>query len=40
MSLDEAPAGYELFKHKAEECVKVVLKPWSDRGATPAAHAH
>jgi threonine dehydrogenase-like Zn-dependent dehydrogenase len=27
MSLDEAPQGYEIFKHKQDECVKVVLKP-------------
>jgi threonine dehydrogenase-like Zn-dependent dehydrogenase len=27
MSLDSAPLGYEMFKNKAEECVKVVLKP-------------
>ncbi len=26
MSLDEAPGGYEMFKHK-ENCIKVVLKP-------------
>ena len=27
MPLDEAPQGYELFKTKQDECVKVVLKP-------------
>jgi threonine dehydrogenase-like Zn-dependent dehydrogenase len=27
MSLDDAPTGYETFKHKQDECVKVVLKP-------------
>jgi threonine dehydrogenase-like Zn-dependent dehydrogenase len=27
MTLDEAPAAYELFKHKEDECVKVVLRP-------------
>jgi threonine dehydrogenase-like Zn-dependent dehydrogenase len=27
MSLDDAPTGYEMFKHKHDECVKVVLKP-------------
>ena len=27
LSLDDAPAGYETFKHKQDECVKVVLKP-------------
>ncbi|MGH8189647.1 MAG: glutathione-dependent formaldehyde dehydrogenase, partial [Steroidobacteraceae bacterium] len=27
LSLDDAPAGYEMFKNKEDECVKVVLKP-------------
>jgi threonine dehydrogenase-like Zn-dependent dehydrogenase len=27
MELDEAPHGYEIFKHKQERCVKVVLHP-------------
>ena len=27
LSLNDAPQGYEMFKHKEEECVKVVLKP-------------
>jgi threonine dehydrogenase-like Zn-dependent dehydrogenase len=27
MSLDEAPTGYETFKNKQDECVKVVLTP-------------
>jgi threonine dehydrogenase-like Zn-dependent dehydrogenase len=27
MSLDDAPQGYETFKNKQDECVKVVLKP-------------
>ena len=27
MSLDDAASGYETFKHKQDECVKVVLKP-------------
>jgi threonine dehydrogenase-like Zn-dependent dehydrogenase len=27
MALDDAPTGYETFKHKQDECVKVVLKP-------------
>ncbi len=27
MNLDEAPDGYETFKNKRDECVKVVLKP-------------
>jgi threonine dehydrogenase-like Zn-dependent dehydrogenase len=27
MSLEDAPTGYETFKHKQDECMKVVLKP-------------
>ena len=27
MSLEEAPQAYEMFKHKEDECVKVVLRP-------------
>ena len=27
MSLDDAPTGYETFKNKQDECIKVVLKP-------------
>jgi threonine dehydrogenase-like Zn-dependent dehydrogenase len=27
LPLDEAPRGYELFKHKEDDCLKVVLKP-------------
>lgn len=27
MSLEDAPHGYEMFKHKHDNCVKVVLKP-------------
>ena len=27
LSLDDAPNAYETFKHKQDECVKVVLKP-------------
>jgi threonine dehydrogenase-like Zn-dependent dehydrogenase len=27
LALDEAPQGYELFKHKQDDCLKVVLKP-------------
>ena len=27
LELGEAPDGYETFKHKQDECVKVVLKP-------------
>src|SRR5829696_6320135 len=27
LGLDDAPLGYETFKHKEDDCVKVVLKP-------------
>jgi threonine dehydrogenase-like Zn-dependent dehydrogenase len=27
LALDEAPTGYDLFKHKRDDCLKVVLKP-------------
>jgi threonine dehydrogenase-like Zn-dependent dehydrogenase len=27
LSLDEAPYAYDIFKHKEDECIKVVLKP-------------
>ncbi len=27
LPLAEAPRGYEIFKHKQENCEKVVLKP-------------
>jgi threonine dehydrogenase-like Zn-dependent dehydrogenase len=27
IGLDQAPDGYETFKHKQDDCVKVVLKP-------------
>jgi threonine dehydrogenase-like Zn-dependent dehydrogenase len=27
LQLDQAPEGYETFKHKTDDCVKVVLKP-------------
>jgi threonine dehydrogenase-like Zn-dependent dehydrogenase len=26
MRLDEAPSGYDLFMHKEDECMKIVLK--------------
>jgi threonine dehydrogenase-like Zn-dependent dehydrogenase len=26
MSLEDAPRGYEMFKHKQDECIKIVLK--------------
>jgi threonine dehydrogenase-like Zn-dependent dehydrogenase len=27
LPLQDAPRGYEIFKHKQEECIKIVLKP-------------
>ena len=27
LSLDEAAEGYDMFKNKEDECIKVVLKP-------------
>jgi threonine dehydrogenase-like Zn-dependent dehydrogenase len=27
MPLEEAPHGYEIFKHKRDNCIKIVLKP-------------
>jgi threonine dehydrogenase-like Zn-dependent dehydrogenase len=30
LPLDEAPRGYEMFLHKQDGCMKVVLKPWED----------
>ena len=27
LRLEEAPRGYELFKHKKDECIKIVLQP-------------
>lgn len=27
LSLDDAPYGYDIFKNKQDECIKVVLKP-------------
>ena len=27
MSLDEAPRGYDIFTHRKENCIKVILKP-------------
>lgn len=30
LPLDEAPHGYEIFKHKRDGCVKVVLDPWQE----------
>jgi threonine dehydrogenase-like Zn-dependent dehydrogenase len=27
MKLDDAPKGYEIFKHKKQDCIKIVLTP-------------
>ncbi len=27
LSLEDAPLGYEIFKNKQDQCIKVVLKP-------------
>jgi len=36
LPLDEAPRAYDMFVNKEDECVKVVLKPWQNGGATGA----
>src|SRR5205807_41510 len=33
LSLDEAPNAYKTFRDKQQECIKVVLDPWSDAKA-------
>ena len=30
LGLEKAPDAYETFKHKQDECMKVVLKPWEN----------
>jgi len=33
MSLDDAPRGYDMFKNKKDNCIKIVLKPdWNGNG--------
>jgi threonine dehydrogenase-like Zn-dependent dehydrogenase len=27
LPLEDAPRGYEIFKHKEDHCIKIVLKP-------------
>ena len=27
LNLEDAPRGYSIFKHKEDNCIKVVLKP-------------
>jgi threonine dehydrogenase-like Zn-dependent dehydrogenase len=36
--LDDAPKGYEMFKHKQDGCIKVVLKPGMNGNGNGAAH--
>ena len=38
MSLDDAPKGYEMFKHKQDGCIKVVLKPGMNGNGNGAVH--
>jgi threonine dehydrogenase-like Zn-dependent dehydrogenase len=38
LSLDEAPHGYDIFKNKEDECIKVVLKPWQESRSTHTYH--
>jgi len=38
MPLDDAPKGYEMFKHKQDGCIKVVLKPGMNGNGNGAAH--
>jgi len=34
MSLEDAPHGYDIFKNKKDNCIKIVLKPdWNGNGA-------
>ena len=40
MSLEEAPGGYEIFKHKQDECIKVVLKPGGNGNGHHHHHYH
>ncbi len=38
MSLDDAAKGYEMFKHKQDSCIKVVLKPRLNGNGNGATH--
>ncbi|MBV9470159.1 MAG: glutathione-dependent formaldehyde dehydrogenase [Abitibacteriaceae bacterium] len=31
LHLEDAPQAYETFKHKRDNCLKVVMKPWEDK---------
>ena len=39
LNLEEAPRGYEIFKHKQDQCLKIVLKPQSLSGGGQMAYA-
>jgi threonine dehydrogenase-like Zn-dependent dehydrogenase len=38
LRLDEAPLGYEVFRNKEDECVKIVMKP--DGETMTQQHSH
>ncbi|MFC4454220.1 zinc-dependent alcohol dehydrogenase [Deinococcus sonorensis] len=40
LSLDEAPHGYDIFKHKHDHCVKCVLDPWAEAKPDTGGHTH
>ena len=40
LGLEDAPAAYDIFKHKEEECIKVVLKPGETRRKPASNGAH
>jgi threonine dehydrogenase-like Zn-dependent dehydrogenase len=40
MSLDEAPEAYEMFKHKQNGCIKVVLKPGVNGNGSLTTESH
>jgi threonine dehydrogenase-like Zn-dependent dehydrogenase len=29
LKLDDAPQGYKIFKHKQDNCIKIVMNPWA-----------
>jgi threonine dehydrogenase-like Zn-dependent dehydrogenase len=38
MSLEDAPHAYEIFKHKQDNCIKVVLKTGMNGHSSPTIH--
>jgi hypothetical protein len=39
LPLDEAPRGFDMFKNKEDNCIKVVLKPdWDKNGKDEVVH--